>query len=54
MREDSIMREALRIKYEIAAKYGYDVRALGKALQEKQRGSGAKYVNRRPKQAKVK
>jgi hypothetical protein len=48
------MREARRIKDEMAAKYGYDVRALGKAIQEAQRRDGGKYVNRRPKKAKVK
>ncbi len=54
MKEDSIMREVWRIKDEIAAEYGYDVRALGKAMQERQRLSGARYVNRQRNEAKAK
>lgn len=50
MREDSILREVRRIKDENAAKYGYDVRALGKALQKEQRQSGRKVVSRPSKQ----
>ena len=53
MREDSILREIRRIKDENAAKYGYDVRALGKALQKEQRQSGQKLVSRRPKRVKA-
>jgi hypothetical protein len=54
MREDSVLKEIRRIKDENAAEHGYDVRALGKALQEAQRRSGGKLVSRRPKRAKGK
>jgi hypothetical protein len=54
MRQDSIMREVRRIKDEMAAKYGYDVRALGKAIQEAERRDERKPVIRRPKGAKAK
>ena len=49
-RADSILREVWRIKDENAAKYGCDVRALGKALQKEQLRSGRKVVShqRRP------
>jgi hypothetical protein len=53
MREDSILREIWRIKDENAAKYGYDVRALGKALQEEQRQSGRKFVSPPRKRVKT-
>ena len=46
MRADSILREMWRIKDENAAKYGYDVRALGKALQKEQLRRGGKLVSR--------
>jgi hypothetical protein len=45
MREDSILREIRRIKDENAAEYGYDVRALGKALQKEQHQSGRKLAS---------
>ena len=54
MREDSIPREVWRIKDENAAKYGYDVRALAKAIQQEQRRGGRKVVSRSAKRAKVK
>ena len=53
MREDSILRAIRRIKDENAAKYGYDVRALGKAIQEEQRRSGRKLASRPSKRRKV-
>jgi len=43
-----------RIKDENAAKFGYDVRALAKSLQEKQRRRGGKLVSRRTKRAGIK
>jgi hypothetical protein len=46
MREDSILREMWRIKDENAAKFGYDVRALAKSLQEKQHRRSGKLVSR--------
>jgi hypothetical protein len=51
MRQDSILREIRRIKDENAAKYGYDVRALGKARQKEQRHSGKEVVSPAPRQA---
>jgi len=54
MREDSVIREIRRIKDENAAKYGYDVRALGKALQKEQRQSGRKLVSRPSKRVNTK
>jgi hypothetical protein len=53
MRDDSILREIWRIKDANAAKYGFDVRAIGKALQAEQRRSGRKMVSRPAKGAKV-
>jgi len=54
MRKDSIIRQVRKIKDENAAKYGYDVRALGKAIQKEQRQSGRKSSPPRQKRAKVK
>jgi hypothetical protein len=53
MRDDSVVREIRQIKDDNAAKYGYDVRALGKALQEDQRQSGRKLVSRCQKRVKA-
>ena len=54
MREDSILREMWRIKDENAAKFGYDVRALAKSLQEKQRRRSGKLVSRCKKKTNAK
>ena len=54
MREDSIIKQVRRAKEEIAAKYGNDVRALGKAIQEEQRRSGRTVVSRSAKRVDVK
>lgn len=49
MKEDSIIQETRRIKTEIAAQYGNDVRKLGRALQEQQRREGRAVVSLRGK-----
>jgi len=45
MQHDPIIEELRRIKEEHAARYNYDVRAMGKALQEEQERSGAEVVS---------
>ena len=58
MLEDPIVAEVCRVRERIAAKYGYDVRAIGRALQAEQRRGGHKTVSLEPKRlagkAKVK
>ena len=49
MYEDPIVEEVRRIKEQMAAKYNYDVRALGRALREEQKKSGRKVVSLPPK-----
>jgi len=41
--------EVRRVRERIAAKYGYDVRAIGRAMQAEQRGGGRKTVSLAPK-----
>lgn len=45
MCEDAVLRELWRIKDELGAECGYDVEALGKALQEAEKRSGRKTVS---------
>jgi len=45
MRNDPIVEEVRRIKEEHAARYNYDIRAMGKALQEEQKRGGRKVVS---------
>ena len=54
MREDSIMKEMRRIKDGIAKKYGYDVRAYGKAIQDAERRCSRTPASRHHKGAKSK
>ena len=46
MREDPIVEEIRRIKREHAARYGYDIRRMVRALREKQAASGRVVVSR--------
>ena len=50
MRGDPVIEELWRIKDEIAARYNYDVRAMGKALQEAERRSGRRVVSPPPRE----
>jgi len=45
MQRDPIVEEVRRIKEEHAARYNYDIRAMGMALQEEQERSGRKVVS---------
>jgi len=42
---DPIVEEMRRIKEEHAARFNYDITAMGKSLQEEQKRSGAKVVS---------
>jgi len=44
MLEDDLIKEIWRIKDALAAQYGYDVRAMVRALRKKQTESGRKVV----------
>jgi hypothetical protein len=50
MRGDPVIEELWRIKDEIAAEYNYDIRAMGKALQEAERRSGRQVVSPPPRE----
>ncbi|MBM4034512.1 MAG: hypothetical protein FJ291_22430 [Planctomycetes bacterium] len=43
--KDPIVEEMRRIKEEHAAKFNYDIRAMGKSLQEEEKRSGRKVVS---------
>ncbi len=45
MEQDSVIEEIQRIKRQVAAEYGNDVRKLGRALQEEQRLEGRTVVS---------
>ena len=45
MKSDPIIEEVRRIKEEHAARYNYDVFAMGKALQEGQKREGIRLVS---------
>ena len=45
MIRDSVIEEVRRIKNEIAAEYGNDVRKLGQAIQEEQRREGRTVIS---------
>ena len=49
MYRDEIVEEVRRIKEEHAAEYDYDIRAMFRALREKQRKSGRKVASRAPR-----
>ncbi len=54
MPRDPIVEEMRRIKEEHAARFNYDIEAMGKSLQEEQKRSGAKivsYASKRPRPA---
>ena len=51
MKADSILEELWRVKEAHAAKYGYDVRAMGKALMAQQAKGGRKVVSPPPRPA---
>ena len=54
MPRDPIVEEMRRIKEEHAAKFNYDIEAMGKSLQEEQKRSGVKvvsYARKRPRPA---
>ncbi|MBM4035696.1 MAG: hypothetical protein FJ291_28485 [Planctomycetes bacterium] len=51
MARDPIVEEMRRIKEEHAAKFNYDIRVMGKSLQEEEKRSGRKvvsYARKRP------
>ena len=45
MSDDPIVEETRRIKEQVAAQYGYDVRALAQALRKEQQKGGRKVVS---------
>ncbi len=51
MKGDSVLEELWRVKEAHAAKYDYDVRAMGEALMAQQDKSGRKVVSPRPRPA---
>ena len=51
MKGDSVLEELWRVKEAHAAKYDYDVRAMGKALMAQQDKSGRKVVSPGPRPA---
>jgi len=53
MQRDPIVEEVRRIKEEHAARYNYDIRAMGKALQEEQKRDGRHVVSPPPRRAEV-
>lgn len=50
MKLDPVLEEAYRIKDDLARRYGYDVRKLGKAIREEEGKSGRKVVFPPPRQ----
>jgi len=53
MRNDPVVEEVRRIKEEHAARYNYNIRAMGKALQEEQTRGGRKVVTLAPKRRRA-
>ena len=51
MYKDEIVEEVRRVKEEHAAQYGYDIRAMFRALREKQKKNGRKVVSPAPRRA---
>ena len=51
---DDVIRELWRVKDAQAAQYGYDVRAMVRALRKKQRENSEKVVAPRPRKAVAK
>ncbi len=49
MSSDPLVEEVRRIKEQLAAEYDYDVRAIGKALQQEQERSGRRLVRLSPR-----
>jgi hypothetical protein len=49
MWKDPIVEEVRRVRERHAAAYGYDLKAICKALKEEQRRGGRKVVSLRPK-----
>lgn len=54
MLKDPIMEELHRVKDQLAAEFGYDVRRMAKALQAEQKRSGRKVVSFTPRTRKAK
>ena len=53
MKPDPVITEVRKIKEEIAAQYGFDVRKLGEALMREQEASGREIVRLEPRPAKT-
>ena len=51
MKDDAVIAEIHKIKESIAARYNYDIHAMGKALREMQAKSGRKIVNLGPRKS---
>ncbi len=49
MPEDPIVNEVRRVRDEHASRYGYDLGAIYKALKEREKSSGRKYVTYPPR-----
>ena len=49
MSEDQVIQEVRRVKEEIAARHGHDVRAIARAAQECRKALGREAVSRPPK-----
>ena len=53
MKPDAVLKEVWKAKDKLAAKYNYDVDAMFRDLQERQKTSGRKYVYPKPRKAKA-
>jgi len=49
MHSDPIVEEIHRIREEISAKFNYDIEAIGRYMQQRQRESGVRVVRREPR-----
>jgi len=47
--EDEIIKEVRRVKEALAARYHYDIRAMGRALRREEKRGGRRVVTRAPK-----
>ena len=53
MPEDPIVNEVRRVRDEHASRYGYDLRAIYKALKEREESSGRKHVSYPPREPQL-
>lgn len=53
MQDDSVIKEAYRVKDDLAARYNFDVRELARAIREEQEKGGRKVVPPPPGRVKA-